>query len=356
MAKLIFSGEPATLVAVLDDGFVYRLFVVEADGELGVCPPKEIAVDNKELDNAVHAALPTGYRRWEDLAGFGYDSRQLLPVMSEQALSFFTEPVFVFRVKKDGSVSRVESEEEINSGSDQIYAIKLNDWLTYCGVLNDGKIVSRSNYRLRQCNYKDNDPEKPADSQTASDAALLEAYRSTGLSPDDIQEVADLFKSIPDADVPAEVKSWVQRGAWHARRCAELESKMQMMEMELTMLRVREAKTLKEQLIERLNQERDHILANIFDEIDGGGEAAVKRTALAAANQIALLNAIIHVFIGCDLQYIQCRDLTRIPEKISILERLYLTLMPEDHSSTKICFGESEIRDAIYEMVSKLGA
>lgn len=50
----------------------------------------------------------------------------------------------------------------------------------------------------------------------------LAAYEDTGLEPEEIQEAVDLFKDWKDADIPKELKSWVERCTWHVRKCEEL--------------------------------------------------------------------------------------------------------------------------------------
>lgn len=50
----------------------------------------------------------------------------------------------------------------------------------------------------------------------------LAAYEDTGLEPEEIQEAVDLFKDWKDADMPKEMKSWVERCTWHVRKCEEL--------------------------------------------------------------------------------------------------------------------------------------
>ena len=49
----------------------------------------------------------------------------------------------------------------------------------------------------------------------------LAEYEDTGLTPEDIQEAVDLFKDWKDADIPKELKSWVERCTWHVRKCEE---------------------------------------------------------------------------------------------------------------------------------------
>ena len=57
-------------------------------------------------------------------------------------------------------------------------------------------------------------------------AEALAAYEDTGLEPEEIQEAVDLFPW-EDADIPAELKRWVERSTWHIRRCNELSKELQ---------------------------------------------------------------------------------------------------------------------------------
>lgn len=50
----------------------------------------------------------------------------------------------------------------------------------------------------------------------------LAEYRKTGLSAADIQEAANLLNNTIHGDLPAELKSWVERCTWHVKKCAEL--------------------------------------------------------------------------------------------------------------------------------------
>lgn len=52
----------------------------------------------------------------------------------------------------------------------------------------------------------------------------LADYEDTGLTPGDIQEVVDLFEKeckVNHGEVPAEIKSWMERCTWHVRKVAE---------------------------------------------------------------------------------------------------------------------------------------
>lgn len=61
---------------------------------------------------------------------------------------------------------------------------------------------------------------------TDTDAARLAAYEKTGLEPEEIQEVVDTFErelGASGAEIPTELKSWMERATFHVRKCAELE-------------------------------------------------------------------------------------------------------------------------------------
>ena len=173
----------------------------------------------------------------------------------------------------------------------------------------------------------------------------LMAYRRTGLKPSEIQEAVDLFKDT-NASVPDEIIGWVQRASFHTRKCVEMEQKIKDLEQQLTGFQVREAKTLKEQLIERLTAESQHAIAVIFSEADGS-EAAIKNVAITRAMEIALNEAIESVFIRCDLQYCQLRVLDAVrPNELLFTIKKHL---PKERA----CYGENEIRDAIYDVVAE---
>lgn len=55
----------------------------------------------------------------------------------------------------------------------------------------------------------------------AAESKELAAYRATGLAPDEIQEVVDLWP-YENSDIPAAMKRWIERCTWHVRKCDEL--------------------------------------------------------------------------------------------------------------------------------------
>ncbi|MCB6366619.1 hypothetical protein LI291_10590 [Intestinibacillus massiliensis] len=82
-------------------------------------------------------------------------------------------------------------------------------------------------YNGKECHY---DIGLTAGEMTSSAArevmTRLAAYEDTGLEPEEIQEAVDLFPW-EDADIPVELKKWVERGTWHVRRCNEYSKKLQ---------------------------------------------------------------------------------------------------------------------------------
>ena len=56
----------------------------------------------------------------------------------------------------------------------------------------------------------------------------LQAYKDTGVSAQELQDVVDLFTeaTVSEVDVPKELKRWMERCTWHARRCVELGEKL----------------------------------------------------------------------------------------------------------------------------------
>lgn len=56
----------------------------------------------------------------------------------------------------------------------------------------------------------------------------LQAYKDTGVSAQELQDVVDLFTeaTVSEVDVPKELKRWMERCTWHARKCVELGEKL----------------------------------------------------------------------------------------------------------------------------------
>lgn len=47
----------------------------------------------------------------------------------------------------------------------------------------------------------------------------LAAYENTGVSPQELQEVVNLFSEFVEPHVPAELKNWMERCIWHVQKC-----------------------------------------------------------------------------------------------------------------------------------------
>lgn len=63
--------------------------------------------------------------------------------------------------------------------------------------------------------------------EAGSCLAELGEYRRTGLTAADIQEAVNLLNNtILPVDLPAELKSWVERCTWHVKKCAELHKEL----------------------------------------------------------------------------------------------------------------------------------
>ena len=65
----------------------------------------------------------------------------------------------------------------------------------------------------------------------------LKAYEDTGLSPEEIQEVVDLFekeRKVSHAEVPAEVKRWMERCAWRVRKVTEQDKEIERLKASLS--------------------------------------------------------------------------------------------------------------------------
>lgn len=68
----------------------------------------------------------------------------------------------------------------------------------------------------------------------------LAAYENSRVSPQELQEVVDLFAKFVEPNVPAELKSWMERCVWHVQKCSEQHAE-----------------------IERLKKEKDELTAKI---------------------------------------------------------------------------------------------
>lgn len=349
--------------------------------------------------------LPCTLRQIRSMREFGYQWHGMLPIDKQLCLYLYHEGVTVYLLYPDGSESEVNEEGELMEDLVCVmYGVTVEDWLIHCGRLRDGEVVhyeadeepfepipvSTGKFRgitletgeeiegyllrcertvnpgkvyicpgvtyatMEACRDKSGKPcyaygpfvEVVADSVVPANIVSdeLMAYRRTGLKPSEIQEAVDLFEDT-NASVPAEIIGWVQRASFHTRKCAEMERQITELKQQLAGFEIREAKTLKEKLIDRLTAESQRAIAVIFSEAEGS-EEAVKNVAITRAMEIALNEAIISVFMGCDLQYRQLLALDSCPP-FDLIPTIKKHL-----KSGKACYGENEIRDAIYSVVA----
>lgn len=68
----------------------------------------------------------------------------------------------------------------------------------------------------------------------------LARYEDTGLEPDEIQEAVDLV-TFSGADIPQELKRWVERCTWHVRKCDQLHAELDRVKKELSELHTKRA-------------------------------------------------------------------------------------------------------------------
>ena len=368
----------------------------------------------KANDNST-AALPTDelpctLQQIRGMQEFGYQWHGMFPIDIELCLNLLHEGVTVYLLHMDGSESEIVEERDIEDLACVMYGVTVEDWLIYCGRLRDREIVhygaddepfepvpvSSGKFKaitaetgeeiegyLLRCEgmvnpgkvyicpgvtyatnaYCDENGKRSYDRyafgsfvEVVADSVrpvnvisdeLLMAYRKTGLTPSEIQEAVDLFKDT-NTSVPAEIIGWVQRATFHARKCAELEQRIKELEQQLTDFQVREAKTLKEQLTERLADEKECNNELIFSDAEQPDGTVFSKTVDAwEARELALNEAIVSVFNGCDLQYYQLRSLD------AIAENKLLPNIKKHLQKGKICYGENEIRDAIYDAVTE---
>lgn len=61
----------------------------------------------------------------------------------------------------------------------------------------------------------------------------LAAYESTGVSPQELQEVVDLFSEFVEPFVPAELQNWMERCIWHVQKCNDQHQEIERLRKEL---------------------------------------------------------------------------------------------------------------------------
>ena len=61
----------------------------------------------------------------------------------------------------------------------------------------------------------------------------LAAYENTGVSPQELQEVVDLFSEFVEPFVPAELQNWMERCIWHVQKCNDQHQEIERLRKEL---------------------------------------------------------------------------------------------------------------------------
>lgn len=401
ISALVNPNEPEEMVyvAILD-------VIPDRIETLWYYPPQLVLkASDTSTANLPADELPCTLQQIREMQQLGYQWHGMLPINKNLAIELFREGVTVYLLYADGSESEIVGETELEAVTIGVmYGVTVEDWLICCGRLRDGEVVhyqvneepfepipiSTGKFRgitkesgeeiegfLLRCEGRINPGSayicpgatfsrfgECRDSNGKEQYTLgpfievlkdsvvpvniisdeLLAYRRTGLKPSEIQEAVDLFKGA-DKDVPNEIIGWVNRAVFHNRKCAELTKEVERLEQENAMLRLREAKSLKEQLIERLARENANEISQIFTAAED--DDAVKNIAVSASGHIALCNAIVSVFMDVDLQYLQCAGLSRIPENQSILRGILNVLRKKE----KVCYGENEVKDAVFEYI-----
>ena len=61
----------------------------------------------------------------------------------------------------------------------------------------------------------------------------LAAYENTGISPQELQEVVDLFGEFVEPFVPEELQNWMERCIWHVQKCNDQHAEIERLRKEL---------------------------------------------------------------------------------------------------------------------------
>ena len=61
----------------------------------------------------------------------------------------------------------------------------------------------------------------------------LAAYENTGVSPQELQDVVDLFSEFIEPSVPAELQNWMKRCIWHVQKCNDQHQEIERLRKEL---------------------------------------------------------------------------------------------------------------------------
>ena len=61
----------------------------------------------------------------------------------------------------------------------------------------------------------------------------LAAYENTGVSPQELQEVVNLFSEFIEPSVPVELQNWMERCVWHVQKCNDQHQEIERLRKEL---------------------------------------------------------------------------------------------------------------------------
>lgn len=92
----------------------------------------------------------------------------------------------------------------------------------------------------------------------------LQAYKDTGVSAKELQDVVDLFTetTMSEVDIPKEFKRWMERCTWHVRKCSELSKKLSSTEEEANHFHKKyETKTSENVCLERELRRAEKLIA-----------------------------------------------------------------------------------------------
>ncbi len=226
------------------------------------------------------------------MASFGYSNRVMIPMYGTAARQIFGDYT-IWRLHPKEKATVVKDPNELDLGG-VFCGILVADWLKKLGLLKDGAVV------------------KPyaagSENKEKSDADLLARYKATGLTPEEIEQALAQNERIDR------------------------------LEAELAKYRKIDIDAMRRKMIAQMGHEQGVFIETLSK--DGPTAVANK------ANEIALNNAIIAVFMDCVLSYEQLCELVEhcVPQHY---------LMEIKSSIAKnfpraCCYGEDTIRKAIY--------
>ncbi len=281
--------------------------------------------DTKEYYDCPSAVLPRGVMD-VGVTMKCYRRRDVLPLTIPGAKQAAKEHgLQLYVLCADGTALDVP---DFESPSKELqYAILVEDWLKASGWERAGGCT--------------------VDKISGKDADALKAYKATGLKPEEIQEVVDMFKSEIDKNVPAEVKDWMERCVWHCHKCAELDAKNRQLEKELTRIKLDETKKLKESISENLHAEQKDFVTLLM-QINKDGVDPVE-TVMRSTVVISQNDLIVKAFDRTDLQYLQLKALAEANTCVGLLNSMVMNL-PQRCDS--VGYSWNDAKDAIFKTVA----